>query len=90
MKRKLLAVSIGAVGATAAPAQTSVVLYGIADGDLRLDHTGIGTLKSIGSGASSGSRWGLRGTEDLGGGLKASFNLEQGFDLSDNSVTQGN
>jgi predicted porin len=34
------------------------------------------------SGGVSGSRWGFKGSEDLGGGLKANFNLEQGFDLS--------
>lgn len=73
-----------------ASAQTSVTIYGIADGNLRLDHTNIGTLKSVGGGGESGTRWGLRGTEDLGNGLKAIFNFEQGIDLSDNSVQQGN
>ena len=90
MNKKLLAASIGLMFAGAAHAQTAVTLYGIADGDFRVDHTSIGTLKSVGSGGESGTRWGLRGTEDLGDGLKATFNFEQGFDLSDNSVTQGN
>lgn len=90
MNKKLLAASIGALFASAAHAQTSVTLYGIADGDFRVDRTSIGTLKSVGSGGESGSRWGLRGTEDLGNGLKATFNFEQGIDLSDNSVPQGN
>lgn len=90
MKKKLLAASIATLFASAAHAQTTVTLYGIADGDFRVDHTTIGTLKSVGSGGESGTRWGLRGIEDLGGGLKASFNFEQGFDLSDNAVTQGN
>jgi len=71
-------------------AQTSVTLYGIAEGNLRLDHTNIGTLKSVGSGGESGNRWGIRGVEDLGDGLKASFIFEQGFDISDNSGNQGN
>jgi predicted porin len=78
-----------AIAATA-HAQTSVTLYGVADGDVRLDHTNVGTLKSLGSGGESGTRWGLRGSEDLGGGLKANFVFEQGFDLGDNSVPQGN
>ncbi len=37
----------------------------------------------------SGSRWGLRGTEDLGGGLKALFVLESGFGLDDGRSQQG-
>jgi predicted porin len=89
VNRKLLALCIGALSTSAAFAQTSVVLYGIGDGDFRVDHTSIGTLKSVGSGGESGSRWGIRGTEDLGNGLKAVFTFEQGFDLSDNSVPQG-
>ncbi len=81
----------GSLAASSAVAQTTTVtLYGIADGDFRIDHTSIGNLKSIGSGGEAASRWGLRGTEDLGGGLKAVFNFEQDFDLSDNSVSQGN
>jgi predicted porin len=89
VKRKLLAICLGTIAAGAAQAQTSVTLYGIGDGDVRVDHTAIGTLKSVGSGGESGTRWGLRGTEDLGGGLKAIFTFEQGFDLADNSVPQG-
>jgi GBP family porin len=89
VKKKLLVVCLGTLSASAAYAQTSVTLYGIADGGLRLDHTSIGTLKSVSSGGESGTRWGIRGTEDLGGGLKAVFTFEQGFDLGDNSVPQG-
>ena len=90
VNKKYLAVSIAALFASAAHAQTSVTLYGIADADVRVDHTAIGTLKSVGSGGESGSRWGIRGSEDLGGGLKAIFTFEQGIDLDDNSVPQGN
>lgn len=89
MKKKLLAASIATLFAGVAHAQTSVTLYGIADGNVRFDHTAIGTLKSVGSGGESGSRWGLRGTEDLGNGIRANFVFEQGVDLSDNSVPQG-
>ena len=89
MKKLVMAAAVLGAFAGAAQAQTSVTLYGIGDGDLRFDHTNIGTLRSVGSGGESGSRWGIRGTEDLGGGLKANFTFEQGFDLSDNSVNQG-
>lgn len=89
MKKLVMAAAVLGAFAGTAQAQTSVTLYGIADGDVRFDKTNIGTLKSIDSGGESGSRWGIRGTEDLGGGLKANFIFEQGFDLSDNSVPQG-
>jgi len=41
------------------------------------------------SGRHSGSRWGLRGSEDLGDGLRAVFNLESGFSLRDGRSAQG-
>ncbi len=90
MKKLVMAAAVLGAFAGTAQAQTSVTLYGIADGNVRFDHTNIGTLKSIGSGGESGSRWGIRGTEDLGSGLKANFIFEQGFDLGDNSAPQGN
>ena len=89
MKKLVMAAAVLGAFAGTAQAQTSVTLYGIADGNVRFDHTNIGTLKSVGSGGESGSRWGIRGSEDLGGGLKANFIFEQGFDLGDNSVPQG-
>ena len=90
MKKLVMAAAVIGAFAGTAQAQTSVTLYGIADGDVRFDHTNIGTLKSVGSGGESGSRWGIRGSEDLGGGLKANFIFEQGIDITDNSVPQGN
>ena len=90
MKKLVMAAAVLGAFAGAAQAQTSVTLYGIADGNLRFDHTNLGTLKSVGSGGESGSRWGMRGSEDLGGGLKANFILEQGFDIGDNASPQGN
>ena len=90
MKKLVMAAAVLGAFAGTAQAQTSVTLYGIADGDVRFDHTNIGTLKSVDSGGESGSRWGIRGSEDLGGGLKANFIFEQGFQLDDSSVAQGN
>lgn len=46
-------------------------------------------LVRMSSGGLSGSRWGLRGVEDLGGGLKALFVLESGFGLDDGKSQQG-
>jgi len=90
MNKKLLAAALSLAFAGVAQAQSNVTLYGIADGGLRFDKTSIGTLRSVNSGGESGSRWGLKGSEDLGGGLKAIFTLEQGFDLTDNASPQGN
>lgn len=62
-----------------AQAQSSVTIYGIADMlvEYRNHMTAAGGSRtSVTSGGMNTSRWGLRGTEDLGGGLKAVFNLE--------------
>ena len=67
----------------AALAQTSVSLYGTVDGGvalLRSGAPGVNTLVAVTSGINSGSRWGMRGSEELGGGLKAIFQLEAGFE----------
>jgi GBP family porin len=47
------------------------------------------SLSAINSGHQSGNRWGLRGSEDLGGGMKAIFALESGFDLDRGTMGQG-
>ena len=74
-------------------AQTSVTLYGVIDSNVEyVNHLGAVPTAANGfnpghahdvvrlnSGGLSGSRWGLRGTEDLGSGLKAIFVLENGF-----------
>ena len=86
MKKSLIALAtLAAVGA--ASAQSSVTLYGVMDaGYTWAEHTakmGPNTTKvtSTGftSGNLSGSRWGLKGQEDLGNGLAAVFNVEAGF-----------
>ncbi|WP_349607765.1 porin [Cupriavidus sp. DF5525] len=75
-----------------ASAQSSVTLYGVADIGIEfLNHANVNgnTLTRMSSGNVSGSRWGLRGTEDLGGGLKGLFVLESGFDLDTGVMSQG-
>lgn len=94
MKKSLIALAVLAASG-AAMAQSSVTLYGVAD-------AGVGKIKSGGSDSSNkteflsgstmnngNSRLGVRGTEDLGGGLKAGFNFETGIDLDDGSTTKG-
>jgi len=86
-----------ACGASGALAQTAsgVTLYGLADiGIEAINHVpgnsaGGNTAVRMNAGNLSGSRWGLRGTEDLGNGLKAIFTLESGFDLDTGMSAQG-
>ena len=48
-----------------------------------------GSVVKLYQGNLQGSRWGLKGTEDLGGGLKAIFQLENGFDVNNGKLGQG-
>ncbi|RQS70746.1 porin [Burkholderia sp. Bp8963] len=90
MKKSLLAlVALGAF-AGAAHAQSSVTLYGIIDeGFIFNNNAKGGHLYGLSSGVLQGSRFGLRGTEDLGAGLKAIFVLENGFDVNSGKLGQG-
>ncbi|WP_025916128.1 porin [Herminiimonas sp. CN] len=64
-----------------AAAQSAVTVYGNIDvGVLTQNHASAGTASTtMANGGISPSIWGFRGTEDLGGGLKANFNLEGHF-----------
>jgi predicted porin len=93
MKRfALTSLSLALLGtAGVAHAQNSVTLYGVIDTGLTYVHNANGNQKQIGtaSGVLSGDRWGLKGSEDLGGGLKAIFQLENGFDVNTGKLNQG-
>src|ERR1700752_272014 len=92
MKKTLLASALGLV-ALGAHAQSSVTLYGIVDTGLGWQNSStslsaVGSAKPSAGGRSvvkmingiwAGSRFGLKGSEDLGGGTKTIFQLEQGF-----------
>jgi general bacterial porin, GBP family len=83
MKKTLLAVALLAGFAGAAQAADSVTLYGLIDAGIgyeQVKFNGHSQSRIAGvQGVSSGSRFGLRGSEDLGDGLRAVFNLEGGF-----------
>jgi predicted porin len=93
MKMKSLSLAmlgIAAMGASTAHAQGSVTLYGIVDEGLTFNANAGGKRQySLVSGEIQASRWGLKGTEDLGGGMKALFVLESGMDLSSGKLGQG-
>ena len=89
--KKLTAVAaamMGLVSASAATAQTTVTVYGLLDGGYNhVSGLKNGTFNGIASGIMEGSRWGLKGTEDLGGGYKALFTLESRLELDTGAVS---
>ncbi|CAN7457517.1 porin [Paraburkholderia sp. 22099] len=90
MKKTLMVAALTGVFATAAHAQSSVTLYGLIDAGITYTNNQHGHSNwQETSGSVNGSRWGLRGAEDLGGGLKAIFTLENGFGINDGSLKQG-
>ncbi len=78
-----------------ANAQSSVTLYGTIDTGLdfvsnQKTANGSGHSNFLAEAANiSTDRWGLRGTEDLGGGLKAIFDLENGFNVNSGKLNNG-
>lgn len=95
-------VCLGLVGAGAAAQQNGVTLYGIIDLGVQFDHArqepfsgGLpqGSINQsfvgMANGVQSGSRFGLRGNENLGGGVGVNFVLEGGFNPADGTSSQG-
>jgi predicted porin len=87
------------LAATAAPAfaqSSGVTLYGIVDLSVR-QASGLtpghapsdASHAGLGSGVDNTSRWGLRGSDDLGGGAKALFNLEAGINADAGASANG-
>lgn len=74
----------------AAHAQSSVTLYGILDAGFAYLHHSGGQSNQVkmNTGALSENEWGLKGTEDLGGGLSATFTVENGFDIGTGQLHQ--
>jgi len=103
LTKTLLAGALLAGFGAAAHAETSVTLYGLIDTGIVYQRGKVGTddanrglyegdYKSrvgMGDGMRNGSRWGLRGTEDLGNGVAANFVLESGFSSRDGDQSQG-
>jgi predicted porin len=90
MKKSLLALAVTSAFAAPAFAQNSVTLYGIIDAGITYTNNSAGHgLWQAQSGIVQGSRWGLKGSEDLGGGTKAIFQLENGFNVFNGRLGQG-
>jgi predicted porin len=93
MKKSVLSLAVLAALAAggAAHAQSNVQVYGLIDAGVEsLNHASAsqGSVVKVISGGKNTSRWGFRGTEDLGGGLKAVFGLEGGI-LMDTGAADG-
>ncbi len=82
-----IALGFGACAGTAS-AQSSVTLYGIVDAGVLYNSNVKGGHEYAMSQANS-SRWGMKGGEDLGGGLQAIFTLENGFTTATGTLSQG-
>jgi len=94
MKKTLFAVAALACAA-GAQAQSSVTLYGVLDQSVGYTSKVSGVNENQGrqvalypAGGLEGSRWGLRGSEDLGAGLSAFFNVESGINLANGKFAE--
>src|SRR5450830_190706 len=96
MKKSLIALAVLAASG-AAMAQSTVTLYGLIDANFGSfkTNTAVGatvqnlTQTKIDSGGLNGSRWGLRMSEDVGGGMSVIANLESGINVDTGSSAQG-
>lgn len=81
MQKKLLTVAVASALALPAVAFADVTVYGTIDTGIRNiskinTATGTGSKLDVANNTRTTNRWGLKGSEDLGGGLKANFTLE--------------
>ena len=98
MKKTLVALAALAV-VGAASAQSTVTLYGRLDASVGKNEVKANALypgatsqdlgMAVNGSNMSGNRWGMMGTEDLGGGMKAKFMLESGFSIDNGTSAQG-
>lgn len=87
MKKSFITLAVlAATGA--AMAQSSVTLYGRADLGVGSEKVKGKSTTSMFNGGLTTSRWGVRGSEDLGGGLKANFQFEQGLRLTTGEIAK--
>ncbi|MBN3724167.1 porin [Burkholderia sp. Ac-20379] len=86
LRRVVPALLACAAVAPAAHAQSSVTIYGLLDMSIDWSHSGNrNTVREL-SGAQTGSRFGIRGSEEIGGGNRVNFVLENGFSLNNGAL----
>ncbi|MDP1528305.1 MAG: porin [Rhodoferax sp.] len=82
LRHVALASALCCAGLAQAQTDSSVTLYGLADvGITSVSGLKAGTVTQVASGIMEGSRWGIKGTEDMGGGYKTIFTLEARVEL---------
>src|SRR6476660_9572084 len=89
MKAKILLTIPAIAVADMAHAQSNLILYGIADAAIVEARSPNGEVTRVVSGVQNGTRWGIKGVEELSNGLTAKFVLESGFSLDTGAVGQG-
>ncbi|MFL9998083.1 porin [Paraburkholderia sediminicola] len=91
MKYSIFGATIAlAMVSSLANAQNSVTLYGLLDtGFTYVSNVGGKSLAALADGVNLSNRWGMLGNEDLGGGNRALFVLENGFSLNTGALQQG-
>jgi predicted porin len=87
--KKATTFALLAVASAAASAQSTVTLFGVLDVNARYVKNGDVSMKTLNGGGINTSRLGFRGTEDLGGGLSASFWLETGINPDTGTTSDG-
>lgn len=89
--RKILCASLAGAFAAAAHAQSNITLYGVIDEGIMFQNNNEGGRRVFLDSLSGifGSRWGMIGSEDLGGGMKAIFTIESGVNLNNGAFGQG-
>lgn len=87
MKHTAIALALLGLFATTAQAQSSVTLHGRLN--LTLESQKFGDASRENSLVNNASRWGVKGSEDLGGGMRANFSFEQGFDPTTGAAANG-
>jgi predicted porin len=88
MQKKLIALAVAGLAAAPVFAQSNVTIYGVVDAGLGIGHADQTEFRGVVGGVLSGNRIGFKGAEDLGNGLKAVFQLEQGFNVDDGTFHQ--
>ncbi len=86
MQKKIIALAVAGLVSGAAFAQSNVTIYGVADvGIAKVDGKSL-AASANGTANNGSSRLGFKGSEDLGGGLKANFTMEEQINLANGAV----